>query len=113
MTALFSAQLAAWVGLRARGSREAALVAITMAATAWWAAGNAAEDLAADLPSKLLLANLQYLAIAALPVLWCALGWTLDRDRRTGNPGKLSSLLWIPAGVTAARSSSCRLPRSG
>jgi len=99
-TALLSAQLAAYVGVRSRGSRDAVLMALTMAATAWWSAGNAAEDLAVGLSLKLVFANLEYLGITTIPVLWCALGWSLDRQERTGAAGRLSPVFWILPAIT-------------
>ncbi|HTP60181.1 MAG TPA: histidine kinase N-terminal 7TM domain-containing protein, partial [Spirochaetia bacterium] len=100
-TALLSAQLAAYVGFRSHGSRDAVLMALTMAATAWWSAGNAAEDLAVGLAAKLVFANLEYLGITTIPVLWFALGWSLDRQERTDAPGKLSPAFWILPAVTS------------
>jgi hypothetical protein len=100
-TALLSTQLAAYIGIRSRGSQNAILMAITMAAAAWWSAGNAAEDLAVGLSGKLIFANLEYLAITAIPVLWCALGWSMDREARTGTPGRLPLLFWVLPVITS------------
>jgi len=100
LTAFLSFQLALYVGLRSHGSRTAVLMASTMAATAWWAGGNAVEDLVDGLAAKLVFANLEYLAIASLPVLWFALGWSLYREERTGKPGRLSPVFWIVPAIT-------------
>jgi diguanylate cyclase (GGDEF)-like protein len=72
-----------------------------MGATAWWAAWNALEYLATDLPLKLVFANLQYLAIAAIPVLWFILGSTLAQEERDGEARRLTWVIWIIPGVTA------------
>ncbi|HEY9594465.1 MAG TPA: histidine kinase N-terminal 7TM domain-containing protein, partial [Spirochaetia bacterium] len=100
-TALLSGQLAAYILLRSRGSRTAILLGVTMAATAWWAAGNAVEDLVTGLAAKLVCTNLEYLAIAAIPVLWGSLGWSLDREERRGTPKTLPLPFWIIPAVTA------------
>ncbi len=100
-TALLSAQLAAYMAARSRGSANAVFMAAIMAATAWWAAGNAAEYLAAALPAKLAFANLQYIAIAVVPVLWFGLGWTLDREERAAPPRRLPWPLWLVPALTA------------
>ncbi|HET6450344.1 MAG TPA: histidine kinase N-terminal 7TM domain-containing protein, partial [Spirochaetia bacterium] len=94
-TALLSGQLAAYMGIRSRGSQSAALMAITMAATAWWSAGNALEDLLPGLMGKLVMANLQYAAITTIPVLWCLLCWSLDREERSGSAVKVPLVVWI------------------
>jgi diguanylate cyclase (GGDEF)-like protein len=101
-TALLSAQLAAYMAARSRGSRNGAYMAAIMGATAWWAAGNALEYLALQLPVKIVFANLQYLAIAVIPVLWFAFGWSMDAEERAGASRRLPRLLWIVPALTAA-----------
>ena len=101
VTALLSGQLSAYMAVRARGSRSAALMAVLMGATAWWAAWNAAEYLAPDLRAKLIFANLEYLAIAAIPVLWFALGSLLGQEQRGGTARRLPWFVWILPAVTA------------
>jgi diguanylate cyclase (GGDEF)-like protein len=94
-TALLSAQLAAYMAARSRGSPNAVFMAAIMAATAWWSGWNAAEYLAVTLPFKLAFANLQYLAIASIPVLWLGFGWNLDREERARAGRRLPWALWI------------------
>jgi hypothetical protein len=100
-TALLSGQLTAYMAIRSRGSRSALAMVFVMGATAWWAAWNALEYLATDLPLKLVFANLQYLAIAAIPVLWFILGSTLAQEERDGEARRPTWVIWIIPGVTA------------
>ena len=88
VTALLSGQLTAYMAVRSRGTASARAMAFTMGATAWWAAGNALEYLVPDFPAKLVFANLEYIAIAAIPVLWLTLGLSLDREERGSAPGR-------------------------
>jgi diguanylate cyclase (GGDEF)-like protein len=100
-TALLSGQLAAYMAIRSRGSRSAVVMALTMGATAWWAAWNALEYLAPGLQSKLVFANLEYLAITAIPVLWFALGSSLNSEERSGTARRPPLVMWIVPVVTA------------
>ena len=75
-------------------------MAVLMGATAWWAAGNVLEYLASDLSLKIIFANLQYLAIAVIPVLWFILGLTLAQEERTGTARRPLRLIWIIPAVT-------------
>ena len=72
-----------------------------MGATAWWAAWNALEYLAPDLPLKLVFANLEYLAIAAIPVLWFVLGSSLAQEERAGTARRPPLVIWIVPAATA------------
>ena len=101
VTTLLSGQISAYLGLRSRGSASAAAMAVTMGASAWWAAWNALEYLAPTLQSKLVCANLQYAAIASIPVLWFLFGSSLDREERSGAPVKRRLLIWLIPAVTA------------
>lgn len=76
-------------------------MALNMAATAWWAAWNALEYLAPALQAKLIFANLEYLAIAAIPVLWFAFGSSLDQEEHTRTPTWRRLAIWIVPAVTA------------
>jgi hypothetical protein len=76
-------------------------MALIMATTAWWAAGNALEYLASDLSLKIIFANLQYLAIAVVPVLWFSLGFSLAQEERTGSTRRPPWMIWIIPAVTA------------
>jgi diguanylate cyclase (GGDEF)-like protein len=83
-TALLSGHLTFIMANRSRGSKSAVSMALIMGATAWWTAGNALEYLAPQLPAKLVFADLQYLAIAAIPVFWFAFGFSLEREKHAG-----------------------------
>jgi diguanylate cyclase (GGDEF)-like protein len=77
------------------------MLSLNMGATAWWAAGNALEYLAPDLQSKLIFANMEYLAIAAIPVLWFLFGKSLDLEERAGTAMKHRLVVWFIPAVTA------------
>ena len=100
-TALLSGQLTAYLALRSRGSRSARILSLNMGATAWWAAWNALEYLATDLQSKLIFANMEYLAIAAIPVLWFSFGSSLDLEERAVAAAKRRLVIWIVPALTA------------
>ena len=100
-TALLSGQLTASMAIRSRGSRSALAMAVIMGATAWWAAWNAAEYMARDLPVKLVFANLEYLAIAVIPVLWFALGRSLGREESGRTVRMPPPVIWIVPAITA------------
>jgi diguanylate cyclase (GGDEF)-like protein len=100
-TALLSGQLTAYLAIRSRGSRSAVVMALIMGATAWWAAWNALEYLAPGLQAKLIFTNLEYLAIAAIPVLWFALGSLLEQEERGGTARRPPLVIWIVPAVTA------------
>jgi diguanylate cyclase (GGDEF)-like protein len=100
-TALLSGRLTAYMAARSRGSRSALTMALIMGATAWWAAGNAAEYLAHDLAVKVAFANLQYLAIAAIPVLWFGLGSSLGQEERGRKVRFPLPVIWIIPALTA------------
>ena len=100
-TALLSGQLTAYLAIRSRGSRSAFVMALNLGATAWWAAWNALEYLAHDLQTKLIFANLEYLAIAAIPVFWFAFGSSLDQEEQTGTVMRRRWVIWIVPAVTA------------
>ena len=101
-TALLSGQLTAYMAYRSRGSKSALAMAFLMGATAWWAAWNALEYLVPGLPAKLIFANLEYLAIAAIPVIWFTLGFSLDQEERGGASRRPHPAIWIVPAVTAA-----------
>ncbi len=100
-TALLSGQLTAYIAIRSRGSRSAVVMAFLMGTTAWWAAWNALEYLAPGLPFKLVSANLEYLAIAAIPVLWFTLGSTLGQEERGRGVRRPPWVIWLVPAVTA------------
>ncbi len=94
-TALLSGHLAWYLTSSRRGMKSAFYMGLLMWASAWWAAFNALEYLAPTLHGKLLLANLQYLAIAAIPVFWYALGTALDNEERRGFGRDPHPALWL------------------
>jgi diguanylate cyclase (GGDEF)-like protein len=100
-TALLSGQLAAYMAFRSRGSRSAVVMAFLMSATAWWSAWNVLEYLAPGLTAKLFFANLEYLAIVAIPVLWFALGSSLEQEKRGGTARRQPRVIWIVPAATA------------
>ena len=100
-TALLSGHLAWYLSSNSRGMKSAFYMGFLMWASAWWAALNALEYLAPTLLGKLILANLQYLAIAAIPVLWYALGATLDTEERRGFGRNPHPAMWLLPALTA------------
>jgi diguanylate cyclase (GGDEF)-like protein len=100
-TALLSAHLALWMALRSRGSTSARYMAVLMAASGWWAGLNILEYLATGLPAKLLAADLQYLAIAAIPPLWYSFGVAFEREERLGASRHPLAIIWIVPLLTA------------
>jgi len=86
--------------------RSAAYMALLMGAAGWWAFFNAMEYLVSSFALKLLFTNLQYLAIASIPVLWFALGYWYfgeegSRAKRSPSllicvvPALTSILVWL------------------
>jgi diguanylate cyclase (GGDEF)-like protein len=100
-TTLLSGLLTVYMAIRSRGSRSAIVMAFIMGATAWWAAWNALEYLAPGLQAKLIFANLEYLAIAGIPVFWFTLGSLLDQGERGGTARRQPWVIWIIPAVTA------------
>src|SRR5271157_5783154 len=99
-TALLSGQLTAYMAIRSRGSRSARTMALLMGATAWWAAWNSLEYLVPGLPLTLACANLEYLAIAVIPVLWLALGLSLAQEERGRAARRPPLVIWIIPALT-------------
>jgi len=100
-TALLSGHLAWYLSMNRRGMKSAFYMGFLMWGSAWWAAFNALEYLAPSLLGKLILANLQYLAIAAIPVLWYALGAALDTEERRGFGRDPHPVMWVLPALTA------------
>ena len=74
---------------------------LLMGATGWWNCFNAAEDLASSLGLKLFFADLQYLAIVAIPVLWYAFGSSHLREERSRKGRHPLRPIWIVPAATA------------
>jgi diguanylate cyclase (GGDEF)-like protein len=100
-TTLLSGHLAIYLAAHNRGSRSVIDMALVMSASAWWAAWNALEYLAPNLSTKLVFANLQYPAIAAISVLWFSFGFSLEREERTGAARNPPLVFWIVPLITA------------
>lgn len=76
-------------------SRSTTFMAFLMGMSSLWAALNGFEYLATSLNSKLILANLQYLAIATIPVIWYSFGRSYDLEERTGTGSNPNLLIWV------------------
>lgn len=102
MTAALAFVIGQTLRTRAADSWTARLMGYLATATSFWAFLNVAELLSSDLALILVFANLQYLAIAAIPVLWFQFGSQLQRARDV-RPRFLAQdgLLWIIPGITA------------
>jgi len=81
---------------RRRTVPGAAPFAFLMFISAWWATTNGLEVLAADLPTKLLWANLQYLAYVSAPVVWVVMTLQYTGRERWLTWGRLVGLSIIP-----------------
>ena len=101
-TALLSGHLAIYLATRSKGSKTVFATAGLMATTAWWAFWNAFEYLAPSLALKMVFANLQYLAIASIGVMWFSVGYCLDQDERGVAVRYPHVLAWVIPVVTAA-----------
>jgi diguanylate cyclase (GGDEF)-like protein len=99
---VFALHLCGYLASKARGLRSALFLALIMAASAWWALFNALEYMAAGLDAKIVFANLQYLAIVAIPVLWYAFGLSLVGDEIKKHRRLRSIAFWIIPAATAA-----------
>jgi diguanylate cyclase (GGDEF)-like protein len=100
-TAILAGVLFIYLLGRNLDSRSATFMAFLMGASSLWAALNGFEYLASRLEAKLLLANLQYLAIAAIPVIWYSFGRSYDLEERTGTGSNPKILVWIIPVITA------------
>jgi diguanylate cyclase (GGDEF)-like protein len=100
-TAILAGVLFIYLLGRNLDSRSATFMAFLMGASSLWAALNGFEYLASRLEAKLLLANLQYLAIAVIPVIWYSFGRSYDLEERTGTGSNPNVLIWVVPAVTA------------
>jgi diguanylate cyclase (GGDEF)-like protein len=82
-------------------SRSATFMAFLMGASSLWAGLNGFEYLANRLEAKLLLANLQYIAIATIPVIWYSFGRSYDLEERTGTGSNPNLLIWLVPAITS------------
>ncbi len=97
LSSLVSFHLRLFLRSRSKDSRSGRLMGWIMAATASWAFSNGLEILSQDLWAKLVWANIQYISITVLPVLWFRFGTRLlkkDEDSKA-KLGQKDSLIWI------------------
>ncbi len=100
-TAILAGILFLYLLGRSLDSRSATFMAFLMGTSSMWAVLNGFEYLASDLNSKLILANLQYLAISTIPVIWYSFGRSYDLEERTGTGSIPNLLIWVVPGITA------------
>ena len=104
VSALLSLHLCVFLWSQARESRSARLMGWLMLASTIWALFGALELLAPDQTTTWMLANVQYLAIAMIPVLWYRFGTRLFRrdDHTKIRLRDWDNLLWVVPLVTLA-----------
>ncbi|HXG89555.1 MAG TPA: histidine kinase N-terminal 7TM domain-containing protein [Vicinamibacterales bacterium] len=99
---LASAGLAAWAAIVARGRRTvpgSAVFGWLMFATAYWAIIGALHAVVEPVASRIVLAQFQYLGIAAVAPLWLLFASQYARARWLDDT-LTRSLLWVIPGVT-------------
>ncbi|HCM28406.1 MAG TPA: hypothetical protein DIC34_18060 [Treponema sp.] len=100
----FSASLSAILSLylfeRRFSSRSAGWMALLMLDCAAWSTLNAFENIANGLTVKLIIANLQYLPIAAIPVVWYGLGSSLRKEELSETGRNPSPAIWLLPAAT-------------
>ena len=100
----FSASLSAILSLylfeRRFSSRSAGWMALLMLDCAAWSTLNAFENIANGLTVKLIIANLQYLPIAAIPVVWYGLGSSLRKEDLSETGRNPSPAIWLLPAAT-------------
>lgn len=82
-------------------SRSLFYLSLFLAFSAWWSFWNAYEYLVPSFQMKLFFANLQYLSIPTVAVLWYAFGRSFDREERFGSGHDPHWLVWIVPAITA------------
>ncbi|MFA6507974.1 MAG: EAL domain-containing protein [Treponemataceae bacterium] len=100
-SAFFSFHLFRYLYKKIHSSRSIFYMAYLLAACGWWAAWNAAEYLFTGLEIKLITANLQYLSISSIPVLWYSFGQSYAREERSGEGRDPHPLIWLIPVVTS------------
>jgi len=88
--------LVAWLVWRRRPAVGTGPLALAALAAAWWSFGNAAELACSRLEDKLFWANIEYLAITAIPVLWFTLAARYSSLGSRPTRSELLLLLVIP-----------------
>lgn len=100
-TAILAGVLFLYLLGRNLDSHSTTFMAFLMGASSLWAGLNGFEYLASDLNAKLLLANLQYMAISTIPVIWYAFGRSYDLEERTGTGCNPNFLIWVVPALTS------------
>ncbi|PKL07984.1 MAG: hypothetical protein CVV51_11305 [Spirochaetae bacterium HGW-Spirochaetae-7] len=100
-TAILAGILFIYLLARNIDSRSASFIAFLMGASSMWAALNGFEYLVPEFNQKLLMANLQYMAIAAIPVIWYSFGKSYNQEERTGTSDNPRLAIWIVPAITA------------
>ena len=101
ISTLIASLLCLYLLERGRDSHSALYMGILMAAAAWWSSLNAFEYLVSGLQAKLVLANLQYIAIAAIPVLWYSFATSLNQEEHAGKGRDPRPVIWVVPAITA------------
>jgi diguanylate cyclase (GGDEF)-like protein len=83
--------------LRRRTAPGARVLAVNLLAYAWWAALYALELAAADLPAKLLMAQLKFAALVAIPALWLVFALHVIGQAHWLTARRVAALLLVPA----------------
>ncbi len=86
----------AMLGLRRRSSQGATEFVLVMLAVAEWNIGYFFELVAAEYGQKLLAAQLEYLGIATLPVLWLLLAARYTGRVTLARPLRIAALMLVP-----------------
>ena len=102
VSTLVSSLLCLYLLERGRDSHSALYMGLLMAAVAWWSSLNAFEYLVPGLEAKLVFANLEYIAIAAIPVIWYSFATSLDREAHAGTGRDPLPVIWAVPAITAA-----------
>jgi PAS domain S-box-containing protein len=89
--------IVAWLVWRRRPSVGAAPLALAASAAAFWSLANSLEIACSRLEDKLFWANLEYLAISLIPVLWFTLALRYSSLGRKPTSAQILLLLIIPA----------------
>jgi signal transduction histidine kinase len=97
---LASAGLAAWAGIVARGRRTmpgATMFGLAMLAIAYWALLGALHAVVESIPTRIRLAQLQYIGIVAVAPLWLMFGGQYARARWLRDKTAVAMLWFIPS----------------
>ncbi len=101
VSSLLASVLCLYLLERRQESPAALYMGLLMAAVAWWSGLNAFEYMVGSLRAKIFVANLEYLAIACIPILWFAFGSSLASEERSGRGSDPKMAIWIVPALTA------------